>query len=659
MGVVYVGRHETLGHRVVVKVLQPELSRNADMVQRFFNEAQATTAIRNPGIVQVFDFGTTPDGRAYFVMELREGQTLAARLKQQRHDYEECCRLGRQIANVLQAAHAAGITHRDLKPDNLFLVPDLEVIGGERVKVLDFGIAKLAGEARSSGVKTHTGLMMGTPHYMSPEQCRSASTADPRSDIYSLGCILFEMACRRPPFIGGGLGDIVAAHLHEPPPRPQNFAPDIPGGLSALIVNMLAKHPDARPQTMTLVSQMLDEVLRTFGGSSVRAPTPLPMPPPPPPPPRAPTPFPAPEHAPSPFPVASSTPPSTRAPAPFPVPQLSPTSTTLSGSASTFGVQPRAGARRIPVLLGGIVVVLVGAVAAIAIVLATKAPGSPGRLISYDKIVVAPRVADATAGAEGAAVAQPLAPHPAPIVGDAAAEAARPMTAGDLEAECRKYSVDRKWDALAPCADKLKPLDPKRAAELRTRAVEEARSVPRIAGVEAALHDKNLKRAKAELDQVWAESVEYPKIKRTYEIAEVQATDDLAAQLDHVKSSSCEAYNQLLAKARAANPPRVTAEAARRIPCAAPPTCNADALSEKALEQYRVNQLAESLAFFEAAYTCKPSPSLLQRAFVIACNLRNVAKARSYWKRLSLAMRTQALSTCMRNDITETMLNAP
>jgi len=309
-------------------------------------------------------------------------------------------------------------------------------------------------------------------------------------------------------------------------------------------------------------------------------------------------------------------------------------------------------------VLGGRRVIIVG-VAAIAIVLATRAPGSPGRLISYDKIVAAPPAAAATTATEDAAVAQPLAPPPAPIVGDAAAEAARPMTPGDLDAECRGYSADRKWDALAQCADKLKPLDPKRAAELRTRAMEEVKSAPRIAGVEAALHDKNLKRARAELDQVSAGSVEYPKIKRTYEIAEAQATDDLAAQLDHVKSASCEAYNQLLAKAKAVNPPRVTAEAARRSPCAAPPTCNADALSEKALEQYRVNQLAESLAFFEAAYACKPSPALLQRALVIACNLRNVAKSRSYWKRLSLAMRTQALSTCVRNDITEAMLNAP
>src|SRR5262249_55953347 len=108
MGVVYVGRHETLNHRVVVKVLRPEMSRETEMVQRFFNEAQAATAIRNPGIVQVFDFGTTPDGQAYIVMELLEGETLTDRLKHRHADAAECCRIGRQIANVLQAAHAVG-----------------------------------------------------------------------------------------------------------------------------------------------------------------------------------------------------------------------------------------------------------------------------------------------------------------------------------------------------------------------------------------------------------------------------------------------------------------------------------------------------------------------------------------------------------------------
>ncbi|HWO18591.1 MAG TPA: serine/threonine-protein kinase [Kofleriaceae bacterium] len=319
MGVVYLGHHEALGHRVAVKVLQLELSRHADMVQRFFNEARAATSIRNLGIVQIFDFGTAPDGRAYFVMELLEGQNLAARLKQRRLDYTECCRIGRQVANVMQAAHAAGITHRDLKPDNLFLIPDAEVVGGERVKVLDFGIAKLADEVHTSGMRTRTGLMMGTPQYMSPEQSRGAGVVDSRSDIYSLGCILFEMACGRRPFVEEGVGEILGAHQYLDPPQPRRFAPDIPGELAKLILQMLAKQPESRPQPMAVIGQVLEEILRTLDGPPKRVPTPLPV-------------------------LQDSA--------------ISVISTTLGDSAGMASVGPRTGTRRrrLSFMLGGIVV---------------------------------------------------------------------------------------------------------------------------------------------------------------------------------------------------------------------------------------------------------------------------------------------------------------
>jgi serine/threonine protein kinase len=166
MGVVYLGRHEALGHSVAIKVLQPELSSNESMVRRFFHEAQAATSIRNPGIVQIFDFGTSPTGAVYFVMELLEGTPLSSRLAKGPLPSAVGCRIARQIATVLEAAHRRGIVHRDLKPDNLFLVPDPEVPGGERVKVLDFGIAKLASDAQTLGLRTNTGLILGTPFYL-------------------------------------------------------------------------------------------------------------------------------------------------------------------------------------------------------------------------------------------------------------------------------------------------------------------------------------------------------------------------------------------------------------------------------------------------------------------------------------------------------------
>jgi len=784
MGVVYVGRHETLGHRAAVKVLRSELSSHVDVVQRFFNEAQATTAIRNPGIVQVFDFGTTPDGRAYFVMELLEGETLAARLKKRQRDDAACCRFGRQVANVLQAAHAAGITHRDLKPDNLFLVPDAEVVGGERVKVLDFGIAKLAGEA---SVKTRTGRVMGTPKYMSPEQCRSANAADARSDIYSLGCILFEIACGSPPFVGTGFGQIVAAHLHDSPPHPQTLVPDLPDGLSALIATMLAKPPDARPQTMTEVSQALDEVLRTLGEALTRPPMassglhptprpgriptsvpglspmptsmgtptstsmdtltsasmgtptsasmgtptsasmgtptsfsgltatsasmgtptsfsgftataasvgtampfpgilpaplspqiPMPVPGltatsspvgtamPSPLPPASPSPLTA-----MPFPWLCSPPPVTHDPGPFPgffpaplsvptpflLPQGSPMLPAFPGFAEASGTQPRVDANRRLYILGCLIIA--AAVAAIAIVLAFHHPHVPERLISYDQIAAAPRSATSvTARPPGSADGEVVAtPRPTTMIVDAA-QTVPPMTADDLEAECRGYQVDREWSELAQCADKLASLGSRRAAELKHRAVEEARSAPRISGVTLALQARNLIQAKAGLDQIWTGSVEYGKLKRTYDTAEAQAIGDLASQLAGVKGASCDAYHQLLAKARATNPVRVVTAAARRVPCTPPPACDADALATKGWQQYSVDRLAESLAAYEAAYACKPAPTLNLKAFVIACNLRSLAKARSHWKPLPPALRTLALGTCMRNGITKAMLD--
>ncbi len=640
MGVVYVGRHEALGHRVVVKVLQPELSSKADMVRRFFNEARAATSIRSPGIVQVFDFGTTSDGRAYLVMEMLEGETLGARLRKTRYDPAACCRIGRQVANVLQAAHAAGITHRDLKPANLFLVPDPEVAGGERVKVLDFGIAKLAGEARLAGIKTtSTGLVMGTPHYMSPEQCRSASIADPRSDIYSLGCILFEIACGRRPFVFEGVGDIVSAHLHESPPHPQNLAPHLPAELSALIARMLAKHPDARPQTMAAVGQALDEILRMLDSPAAHAATliqglPAMVSPPGPP---------APQLVLPPAAVPVLLPP--------PVPEHSSLAITLERWIRPFS-RRREQVRRLTFALGAFVIVV--AIAAIAVVLASARPGRAERLVSYRDIAAA-RPGAVVIEAD-AAIASP--PAPSVKLPEVAPQDASPVSAADLEAECQQYQTDRKWSDLEQCADRLSRLDAKRAGELRARAVDEARAAPRIAAARAALRDEHLNQAKAELDQVWTASVDYASVKRAYDTAEAHEIDSLATQLDSVKDASCEAYRQLLAGRRADDPPRVLAEASRRSPCIPRPKCNADTLADTGRRQFEATHFAESLASYEAAYICRPDQLLLRGALVLACKLHNLPKARTYWKQLSQRLRSQVLTSCAGSDVTQVMLNS-
>jgi serine/threonine-protein kinase len=722
MGVVYVGRHETLGHRDVVKVLRSEMSRNTEIVRRFFNEAQAATAIRNPGIVQVFDFGTTRDGHAYFVMELLEGQTLGERLAARKLEIVECCRIARQIANVLQSAHEAGITHRDLKPDNLFLVPDPEVIGGERVKVLDFGIAKLAGELQAARVETRVDVVMGTPSYMSPEQCRGARAVDSRSDIYALGCILFKMVAGHAPFLGPGTGDIIGAHLHVPPPDLLSLAPEAPPELAALVAKMLAKQPEGRPQTMAAVSQALDELLRSLaspagaatvppaatlpgaGAPSMVTTMPVAAPPTPPgghaipqsgghaalqsgghaalqpggatPPSGSPAAFqsggypppPSGDHAavqsggyparPSGGHVAAPLP--VRTPTPLPGAPPAVTSTTLGASAGWSSVRVRPRSRRLPLALGGLVVA--GAIAAVAIVLTGGGSPPQGRQVSYEDIVAAPPVADATEVTAPAVPDAAAATPPTPTAGSAAhgtveAEAEIVMEGDDLQAECKELEAARKWAELERCADRLQSVAPERATELKARAVKEAKTA-RIAAFEAALRDKNLRDARSELDQVPPASVEYPKLKYRYAQAENQAIAGLVAELGRVKDLDCEAYNALVEKERASRsmPAHVITIATRKVPCT---RCDADALARKAADELAKRRYAAALVSYDASLACRPDPALLRKALEVACRNNALAKAKSFWKRLPAGSRAGAKAVCTSNGITEAQLNAP
>jgi serine/threonine protein kinase len=262
MGTVYRAEHHLIGKAAAVKVLRPELSRQPEVVQRFFNEARAASAIRHPGIIEVYDFGHLPDGRAYIVMELLQGETLAARL-------ERCGRLselsaamiGRGISVALAAAHGLGIVHRDLKPDNIFLVPDPELPTGERCKVLDFGIAKLDTGDLTSVRNTRTGTCIGTPLYMSPEQARGLADLDHRSDLYSLGCMLHEMVTGEPPFMAEGAAEILAMHLYGEVVPIVERVPEISPAFAAVIEALLAKRPDDRLQTATEVVDALSHAL--------------------------------------------------------------------------------------------------------------------------------------------------------------------------------------------------------------------------------------------------------------------------------------------------------------------------------------------------------------------------------------------------------------
>jgi eukaryotic-like serine/threonine-protein kinase len=261
MGVVYVAQHALIGRRVAIKVLLPEFSMNQEIVNRFFNEARATATLKHPGLVDIFDYGYHRSGCAYIVMELLEGESLAQRVRAGGLPLASSLLVLRQIANAVAAAHDHGIIHRDLKPDNVFLLPDADVVGGLRVKVLDFGIAKLANESsKSSPMMTRTGSVLGTPLYMSPEQCRGAGQVDRRADVYSLGCIVYELVCGRQVFLGEGPGDIIAAHLREMPVPPSAWSPHVPPALDALVLRALAKRPEDRQQSMPELVAELDRV---------------------------------------------------------------------------------------------------------------------------------------------------------------------------------------------------------------------------------------------------------------------------------------------------------------------------------------------------------------------------------------------------------------
>ena len=257
MGAVYLAEHPGIGRRVAIKVLKSELDHDQQLLIRFLNEARAANAIRHPNIIEVLDSGTTERGASYLVMELLEGESLSARIKRlSRLDEKSAIEIAMQTASGLGAAHAKGIIHRDLKPDNLFVIPEESDAARERVKILDFGIAKLHAMAGDS-LKTRTGTLMGTPVYMSPEQCLGTKEVDHRSDIYSLGIIIYEMLAGQPPFVSEGFGELLSMHLHEKPGSLRELAPQVTAEVEFAVLRMLAKKPDERYQSMADVRAAL------------------------------------------------------------------------------------------------------------------------------------------------------------------------------------------------------------------------------------------------------------------------------------------------------------------------------------------------------------------------------------------------------------------
>jgi eukaryotic-like serine/threonine-protein kinase len=241
-----------LRRRVAVKVLHESREHDTEIIDRFLIEAVATARVCHPGVLHVYDYGHDYHGRTYLITELLIGQTLAQRLAHGRISMAISLEIGRQLAETLSAAHAVGVIHRDLKPENIYLVADPQMPYGVRVKILDFGLAKLLRDQVLDPNYTRVGRVLGTPLYMPPEQWLQSHAVDHRADIYAIGCILYEMLCGQVPYPTraeslGGVGPVPMLAL----------SPLIPPRIEQLVLQMIALRPDDRPASMFDVAQVL------------------------------------------------------------------------------------------------------------------------------------------------------------------------------------------------------------------------------------------------------------------------------------------------------------------------------------------------------------------------------------------------------------------
>ncbi|MBK7396857.1 MAG: serine/threonine protein kinase [Myxococcales bacterium] len=257
MGAVYAAVHPIIGKRAAIKVIQTHAAQSKSGIERFVQEARLVNQIRHPAIVDVFGFDALPDGRPVLLMELLEGETLGQLLTRRgRIEVAETVQLMLPVLDALSAAHTAGVIHRDLKPENLFVVRAHD--GRLTARVLDFGIAKLVDAPPGSGLTSMSGGQLGTPKYMSPEQCRG-EPIDGRSDLYAIGLILFEMLAGRSPYPGGSPAEFLGQHLYAEPARLGAYATLDPR-LEGLVMGLLRKDRERRPASALAVLEQLRSV---------------------------------------------------------------------------------------------------------------------------------------------------------------------------------------------------------------------------------------------------------------------------------------------------------------------------------------------------------------------------------------------------------------
>ncbi len=257
MGEVYLAEHITLGRKEAIKILHPSLATDPHFVSRFRREARAVNRLRHPNIISIYDFGQLADNRFYLSMEYADGESVYRLLKMAgRFDVPRALHVLGQLAYAVHHAHSRGVVHRDLKPDNLILVGD-----DETLKVLDFGVAKIvASDHQESVALSSTNMVWGSPRYMSPERARGIGN-DPRSDLYAIGVMAYELVVGLPPFMGSP-DEVIRAHLKEPPAPPSGArnVSDVPPELDAIVMKLLAKKAEQRFQSAADLFAALNKV---------------------------------------------------------------------------------------------------------------------------------------------------------------------------------------------------------------------------------------------------------------------------------------------------------------------------------------------------------------------------------------------------------------
>jgi hypothetical protein len=591
-GVVHLARDRELGREVAIKFLKAEFLTRPELVQRFLQEARAAAKIGHPGIVTVFECGIVGgtglrvDGTAYIAMERLHGESLADRIDDRgKLGATAAIAITRQLADALVAAHAAGIVHRDLKPDNVFLVPDPAVVGGERIKILDFGVAKLA-EPDDVGIHTHSKMMLGTPRYMAPEQARSAARVDHRGDIYALGCMLYEMVCGRPPFTGD-TGDVIVAHQSKAPVAPRALDPSVSRELDALILQMLAKDPDARPASMSAVAAAL--------------------------------------------PIAGAQP----APPPAPRPIVADNESTLADATTLHRPARR---RPTPLAIAGILGAILGVLALVMIgYCGSEAPVAPPRTSEVtespaDATVVVPVVVVPDAASAPVDEAQRVALECDGYIQD------RRWVELD---ECARLKLQR-FDAA-----RAQTLIARARVEADAEvALRDMRDAIRDDNSKAA-HARHGK-TRGSVYEREADDVYVPFFTRTVDatIARLAAkaascrdfdrvlADETAARGKHVTD---EAKRRVSCGASAPAPTRVA--------------CDAEAFKIQGTEAFQSGAFGTAVDLYERSLTCRFDQTIVPKLVLAACTSKNQAKAKLYYPKLSTSQQPSIVQRCLDNKV--------